>query len=108
MIFFKNVVTDEFTVEFEALEGIASIGRCVLSLKNNVADVTELSYSENAPYAVEGLLRSAYNYAGLHNYYSAKCSAKNIDSFLDRMNFQKKDNEYIGDIPSILMGSCCK
>ena len=108
MIFFKNTVIDEYTVGFEALENELLIGSCTLSLKDNVADITELSYSEAAPYAVEGLIRSAYNYAGLHNYYSAKCSADNIDSFLDKMNFQKKDNKYVGDIPSILMGSCCK
>lgn len=108
MIFFKNTVTDDFTIEFEALEGEKTIGSCTLVLKDNVADVTSLTFSEEKPYAVEGLLRSAYNYAGLKNYYSAKCTAENIDSFLDRMNFEKQDNEYTGDIPSILMGSCCK
>ena len=108
MIFFKNTVVNEFTVDFEALEGEKSIGRCTLILKDNIADVTELVFCEDAPYAVEGLLRSAYNYAGLKSYYAAKCTAKNIDSFLDRMNFHKQGNEYVGDIPSILMGSCCK
>ncbi len=108
MIFFKNTVKDEFTVEFEALEGEESIGRCTLNLNNNLADVTQLSFSDNAPYAVEGLLRSAYNYAGLKNYYFARCSALNIESFLDKMNFEKRSDGYYGDIPSILMGSCCK
>ena len=108
MIFFKNTVKDDFTIEFEALEREKTIGSCTLRLTDNLADVTELTYSENSPYAVEGLLRSAYNYAGLRNYYMARCSARNIDSFLDGMNFTKQDGEYVGDIPSILMGSCCK
>jgi hypothetical protein len=108
MIFFKNTVVDEFTVDFEALEGEKTIGSCTLVLKDNIAEVTELTFSGDAPYAVEGLLRSAYNYAGLKSYYMAKCTAKNIDSFLGRMNFQKQGDEYVGDIPSILMGSCCK
>ncbi len=108
MIFFKNAQIDSETVAFEALEGEKSIGKCTLVLKSNLADVTELSYDESAPYAVEGLLRSAYNYAGLKNFYMAKCTAKNIDCFLDKMNFQKANGEYSGDIPSILMGSCCK
>ncbi|MBR2893341.1 MAG: hypothetical protein IKB94_05740 [Clostridia bacterium] len=108
MIFFKNTQTDSETVVFEALEGEKSIGKCTLVLRDNLADVTVLSYDESAPYAVEGLLRSAYNYAGLKNYYMARCSARNIDSFLDRMNFKKADDGYTGDIPSILMGSCCK
>ncbi len=108
MIFFKNSVINDKTVAFEALEGEKLIGKCTLVLKDNLADVTELSYDPQSPYAVEGLLRSAYNYAGLKNYYMAKCTAKNIDSFLDRMNFQKANGEYVSDIPSILMGSCCK
>lgn len=108
MIFFKNTLIDDKTVAFEALEGEKSIGKCTLKLSDNTADVTELSYDEAAPYAVEGLLRSAYNYAGLKNYYMAKCTAKNIDSFLNRMNFNKENGEYVSDIPSILMGSCCK
>ncbi len=108
MIFFKNTLINDETVAFEALEGEKSIGKCTLLLKENIADVTELSYDSEASYAVEGLLRSAYNYAGLKNYYMAKCTAKNIDSYLDRMNFQKKDGIYMSDIPSILMGSCCK
>ncbi len=108
MIFFKNTLIDENTVEFEALENEKSLGRCTLVLRDNIADVTELTYSNDATFAVEGLLRSAYNFAGLKNYYMAKCSAENIDSFLDKMNFHKQGDGYVGDIPSILMGSCCK
>ncbi len=108
MIFFKNTAIDETTVAFEAQENDKSIGSCTLKLEGSIADVTDLSYDESCPYIVEGLLRAAYNYAGLKNYYMAKCTAKNIDEFLDKMNFTKTAAEYTGDIPSILMGSCCK
>ena len=108
MIFFKSTPIDENTIEFEAIENDATVGRCTLVLKDNVADVTILTYSEDTPYIVEGLLRSADNYAGLKNYYMARCSAENIDAFLDKMNFTKINSLYAGDIPSILMGSCCK
>lgn len=108
MIFFKHTVINDEVVKFEAIENESIIGRCTLVMKDSVADVAELSYNETAPYAVEGLLRSAYNYAGLRNYYLAKCTAKNIDSFLSKMNFQKNDSEYLSDIPTILTGSCCK
>ena len=108
MIFFSNKPISDFIVEFEAVENEISIGKCLLDLSDKIADVTELTYSEECPYVVEGLLRSAYNYAGIKGCYMASCSARGIDAFLDRMNFQKQQNKYIGDIPSILMGSCCK
>lgn len=108
MIFFKHTSLDNNKVSFQAIEDDIVLGECTLVLSEQVADVTSLSYSLQAPYVVEGLLRSAYNYAALKNYYMAKCSAKNINHFLDKMNFQFSQNEYIGDIPTILKGSCCK
>lgn len=108
MIFFKHTDCLEGKVIFEALENGHCLGKCTLIIKDSIADVTELTYDEGFSYAAEGLLRSAYNYAALKNYYLAKCSAKNIDSVLDKMNFKKENGEYISDIPTILMGSCCK
>lgn len=108
MIFFKNNVIDMTTVEIEAIESNVALGKCTLVMDNNVADVTMLNFDSNAPYIVEGLLRAAYNYAGLKNYYLARCTASGIDAFLDKMNFTKSDGVYCGDIPSVLMGSCCK
>lgn len=108
MIFFKNTPCDDGSVLFQAIEDERCLGQCRLILHENTAVVTEVSYCESAPYVVEGLLRSAYNYAGLKNYYIGKCSAKNINCFLDKMNFQKLNDEYVNDIPTILMGSCCK
>ncbi len=108
MIFFKNTVNekDKDIVLFEAVENDSVIGTCLLSLKNEYADVFKLDYEEKTPYVVEGLLRSAFNYASLRNFYMGKCTASDIDLFLKRMNFEFKNNEYINDIPSILMGSC--
>ena len=108
MIFFKNTVceTDSSVINFQAIESDKIIGSCTLALGEKFADVTELDYEEKSPYAVEGLLKSAYNYAALKNYYMAKCSVKDIDAFLERMNFKKIDEEYTSDIPTILMGSC--
>lgn len=91
---------------FEALENDKSIGNCTLCLKDDIADVTSLSFDNAAPYAVEGLIKAAYNYACLRNYYVAKCSADGIDSFLKTMGFDIVSGEYVSDIPTILMGSC--
>ena len=108
MIFFKNTVCekDKDIIVFEALENDILIGSCYLSLKGKNAEVFKLDYNQKKPYVVEGLLRSAFNFASLRNFYMGKCTAENIEIFLKRMNFEFIDNEYVNDIPSILMGSC--
>lgn len=108
MLFFKpNKLTDEVT-RFIAFEDDAECGFCLLEIKRSFAEVYEINFDADKPYLVEGLLRSAYNYASLKNIYMGKCTCKNISDFLDRMNFEKTDEGYINDIPTILMGSCCK
>jgi hypothetical protein len=108
MIFFKNTVLDNDVkvVEFEALDGDTLLGKCTLVLGDKFADVTKLSFEDGAVFIGEGLLKSSYNYAAVKNYYMAKCSVSDIDSLLLRLGFQKQNEEYICDIPTILMGSC--
>lgn len=108
MIFFKNTAIDSDgkIIEFEALDGTCILGSCTLVLGEKFADVIKLTNEASAPFAAEGLLKSAYNYAALRNYYMCKCSVKDIDKLLVRLGFELKDSEYICDIPTILTGSC--
>ncbi len=108
MIFFKNTILDKDSkvIEFESLDGDISLGRCTLVLEEKFANVTKLTYEKSSPFIAEGLLKSAYNYAALKNYYMAKCSVCDINSLLIRLGFEFNDNEYTCDIPTILMGSC--
>ena len=108
MIFFKNTALDSDgkVIEFEALDGSSILGSCTLVLGEKFADITKLTYDKAAPFAAEGLLKSAYNYAAFKNYYMAKCSAANTGSLLLRLGFELKDNEYICDIPTILTRNC--
>lgn len=108
MIFFKNTVLDGCgkIIEFEALDGDVSLGKCTLVLGDKFADVTKLSFEKNAVFIGEGLLKSAYNFAALKNYYMAKCSVTDVDSLLLRLGFEGQNGEYIGDIPTILTGNC--
>lgn len=108
MIFFKNTVLDSDgkVIEFEALDCDVSLGKCTLVLGDKYADVTKLSFETHAVYAAEGLLKSAYNYAALRNYYMAKCTVSGSEPLLLRLGFVKQNEEYISDIPTILMGSC--
>lgn len=108
MIFFKSTVADEDSrvIYFEAIDGDEVIGTCTLVLDEKYAKVTKLTFNENALFIAEGLLKSAYNYAAIKNFYMAKCSVKGIEALLKKLNFQLKDGEYVNDIPSVLMGSC--
>lgn len=108
MLYFKNTVSeqDNRIVYFEALSDDVSVGSCTLVLGEKYAEVTELDFDNKSIFIAEGLLKSAYNYAALKNYYMAKCSVSNIDSLLVRIGFELTDGEYMNDIPTILMGSC--
>ena len=108
MIFFKSTAKQEDSrvIYFEAIDGDKVLGSCTLVLGEKYAEVTNLSFEQNAMFIAEGLLKSAYNYAALKNYYMAKCSVNGIDTLLKKLNFQLKYGEYVNDIPSVLMGSC--
>ena len=108
MIFFKPETISDNIIKFTALEDEKECGYCLMKTERSIADVYTLEFDEDRPYLVEGLLRTAFNSAALSNIYMGKCTCCNIDMFLERMNFEKKDDFYINDIPSILTGSCCK
>ncbi len=110
MIHFKPVIDENTPSEavFEAVENDAVGGKCHLILKDNKAIVDEISFDKDKPYLVEGLLKSAYNYAALKNYYMGYCECPDIAVFLRHMNFNFDNGVYFNDIPSILQGNCCK
>lgn len=108
MIFFKSTVNDDKTILFEAFENEVSYGECNLDLSKSYAVVDRIFFDADKPYIAEGLLKAAYNYAAARNFYMAACKCENISLLLLRLGFEKTENGYISDIPSILMGSCCK
>ncbi len=110
MIFFRNEVSSDNPdeINFEALENYISCGKCKLVLESDRAVVKTISFDRDKPYIAEGLIRSAFNYAALKNYYMGYCECENKDGILDAMNFEKRDDVYFNDIPAILQGNCCK
>lgn len=110
MIFFKNEVNAENPCEifFEALEEDISFGSCKLILEKTKAVIKTIDFDKDKPFIAEGLIKSAFNYAALKNFYMGYCECENVDGFLDRMNLEKRDGVYFNDIPSILQGNCCK
>ena len=110
MIFFKSVVDSKTgsTIYFEAIENDELCGKCKLVINGNRADVSEIKCDNISQYIVEGLIKSAFNYACLKNCYMGYCQSDDFSFLLDRMNFIKADGVYYNDIPSILQGNCCK
>ncbi|MBR3815486.1 MAG: hypothetical protein IKJ27_02030 [Clostridia bacterium] len=109
MIFFENKPFDSCgtVVEFTASEDGKALGRCLLSLENDYAEVTELIFDNGFLVDIaEGLIKSAFNYAANKCFYMGRCSVENIDFLLKAMNFVRTENGYENDIPSILMGKC--
>lgn len=110
MIFFKPITDPENISEiiFEAIEDENVSGNCKMFINGDKAEVISVSYNPDKSYLVEGLLKAAFNFACSKNCYMGYCKCKNISDILDKMNFQKENDTYYNDIPSILMGNCCK
>ena len=83
-------------------------GKCQLEINGAKAFVISIDYDTDKPYIVEGLIRSAFNYAAMKNCYMGYCKCGNITAFLDKMCFEKENGIYFNDIPTILQGNCCK
>ncbi len=110
MIFFKSAVSPENNnlVTFEAIENETVNGKCTLIFDEAKAFITSLSFDENKPYLCEGLIKTAFNYACLKNCYMGYIRIDKKLPLLDNMGFQKEDDAYFNDIPTILTGNCCK
>lgn len=110
MITFERSQIDSNKIKFVAVENECTIGSCTLLISSYYADVSDISYSDNGAYIVEGLIKSALYYAGQRGCYIGRCNCSNIEAQLKRINFVKSENGYENDIPTILAGSCsgCK
>lgn len=110
MIFFKPVTDKDNPSEiiFEAIENDSVGGRCSLSLDGSKAIINQLEFDADKPYLIEGLIKSAFNFAANKNCYMGYCKCENVSNFIDKMNFSKSEDGYFNDIPSILQGNCCK
>lgn len=108
MIFFRHTSISEALIKFEAVENDLVYGSCLLDLSEKNAVVTDIVFREDKPYLAEGIIKAAFNFAALKNFYMGECKSENISSLLEKLGFVKSENTYVLDIPSILTGSCCK
>ncbi|MEG2395819.1 MAG: hypothetical protein RSB11_02165 [Oscillospiraceae bacterium] len=107
---FKLTSTDEKSVygAYIAVEGDKQLGKCIVKIDNMNCEISNLEVEINDELLIEGLLRASLNFAGNRNAYMARCSDEKIKDILLLLGFQKKDDYYEGDIPTLLLGSCCK
>lgn len=92
---------------FEAVEDGKLLGKCLLKRSDNTAEIFALSHLENHSYIVEGLVKSALNFASFKGAYIGIFSARGYDKALIEMGFEFVNGVYKNDIPTILMGKCC-
>ncbi|MEG0545767.1 MAG: hypothetical protein RR552_01140 [Oscillospiraceae bacterium] len=107
---FNLTSTDENSVygAYIAVEGDKQLGKCIIKIDNMNCEISNLEVEINDELLIEGLLRASLNFAGNRNAYMARCSDEKIKDILLLLGFQKKDDYYEGDIPTLLLGSCCK
>lgn len=107
MITFKGEEKEKH-IDFTAEENGVSCGQCILALEEKYAVISEVTFTSDKPYTAEGLIRSALNYAALRGYYMALVTDESVKDILHKMGFIKTDRGYECDIPTALMGQCCK
>lgn len=121
MIFFKPV-TDYETIsqlypdrqiETEcaaiiAYDGDAESGKCLISVSSYNCLLSDISADAEDDLLVEGLIRSALNFAANRGAYTAECSENKYDKVLTALGFELNGALYSGEIPELLKGSCCK
>ena len=85
-----------------------SIGSCLFSIDGYNCFIISVDCDYEDKLLVEGYIRSALNFCANRNAYMAYCSLNEISSVLELLGFEKNNDLYSGDIPSLLKGSCCK
>ena len=84
------------------------VGKCLMSINgyNCYVHCLECDYTDKL--LVEGFLRASLNFCANRNAYMAHCSIVEIQDVLKYLGFEKNNDVYSGDIPTLLKGSCCK
>ncbi len=109
MIFFKpdNNNNNE-NVRILALDGETDIGSCTVRVNGYECVLSDIYVETDDSLVIEGLIRSALNYAANRNAYTAVCRDEKYSDVLKLLGFEKIGGSYSGEIPELLKGSCCK
>ncbi|MBR0541419.1 MAG: hypothetical protein IJK26_04345 [Clostridia bacterium] len=91
-----------------AIDGDEEKGSCYISVDAQKCFLSDIVSEENDDLLVEGLIRSALNFAANRGAYIAVCRECEFKSVLEFLGFENTDGIYQGEIPELLKGSCCK
>jgi hypothetical protein len=108
MLYFKPVEENGENIKIIALDGDRELGSCFVRIEAYKCFLSGITADENDALLVEGLIRSALNYAANRGAYIATCLDDSIKNVLEYLGFENKDGEYRGEIPELLKGNCCK
>ncbi|MGN0570805.1 MAG: hypothetical protein ACI4K9_01340 [Candidatus Fimenecus sp.] len=100
--------TDKIVGAYVAEENGVSGGKCLVVTDGKSCEISALSVPNGDVLLAEGLLRSALHFAGNRNAYTAFCRESAFRDTLLLLGFTEKDGVFVGEIPTLLLGSCCK
>lgn len=89
-------------------EDNSNVGKCLVKIEGYNCYILSVDCDFADKLLTEGFLRSALNFSANRSAYMAFCSQENISDVLLTLGFEKNENVYSGDIPTLLKGSCCK
>lgn len=105
--FFEDATLNGY-IGYDLSDNNKECGKCAFRLNGYSMDIVSVDVYDDDPETIEGLIRSALNYGGNRNVYIAYFKAdKGLDVAVT-LGFEFDGEKYIGDIPSLLQGSCCK
>lgn len=84
------------------------VGKCLIKIDGYDCFLLSIFCDLSDKLLTEGFIRSALNFSANRNAYMAHCSLDEISDVLLMLGFEKNNNIYSGDIPTLLKGSCCK
>lgn len=100
----KKIYGGYFGVE----EDGTMVGKCLFSIDGYNCNIITIDCDYMDKLLVEGYIRASLNYCANRNAYMAYCEIDEISDVLLMLGFERKNNTYSGDIPTLLKGSCCK
>ena len=105
IVFYRTITYHEDIVK---LYPTAVCGKWMDAVDVQVCEIAKLSVPNGDVLLAEGLLRSALHFAGNRNAYTAVCRENDFRETLLLLGFAEQDGVFTGEIPTLLLGSCCK
>ena len=99
---------DSECARISAFDGDNEIGSVFISVRSFNCYLSDIEVSDDDALLVEGLIRSALNFAANRGAYIANCADNSYENVLKTLGFKLSEGVYSGEIPELLKGSCCK